>query len=181
MRLMVVSDTHGMVNQAMEIYRREEEKAHIDHIIHLGDLKSDARALQVRLGADVICVPGNCDGSISRDDEKVVETPWGKILLTHGHLESVDYDLQKLQWRAEEMGCKAAFFGHTHRPTYVFEHGMYFLNPGSLSRPRGVTEGSYAMVEVTEDGFVASILYYSPKPKVTSGVLYDMLNNSDRF
>jgi hypothetical protein len=37
------------------------------------------------------------------------------------------------------------------------------------------------MVEVTEDSFAASILYNMPKPKVTSGVLYDMLNNSDRF
>lgn len=181
MRLLVVSDTHGLVNQAMEIYRREEEKAHIDKIIHLGDLKSDAKALKVRLGADVVSVPGNCDGSISRGDQEVLETPWGKILLTHGHLEDVDYGLDKLRWRADEMGCKAAFFGHTHRPTYIYEHGMYFLNPGSLSRPRGGSEGSYAMVEVTEEGFSASVLYSMPKPKVTSGVLYDMLNNSDRF
>ena len=180
MRLLVISDTHGMVNQAMEIYRREEEKAHIDNIVHLGDLKSDARALQVRLGADVVRVPGNCDGSMSRSDEAVLETPWGNILLTHGHLESVDYGLEKLQWRAEEMGCKAAFFGHTHRPQYVFEYGMYFLNPGSLSRPRGGTEGSYAMVELSEDSFSATILFHTPKPKVGGGVLYDLLNNSDR-
>jgi len=180
MRLLVVSDTHGMVNQAMEIYRREEEKAHIDMIVHLGDLKSDARALQVRLGAEVVCVPGNCDGSISRSDERVLETPWGNILLTHGHLEGVDYGLEKLKWRAEEMNCKAVFFGHTHHPKYVYEYGMYFLNPGSLSRPRGNSEGSYAMVEAAEGSFAASILFHTPKPKTGGGVLYDLLNNSDR-
>lgn len=180
MRLLVISDTHGLVNQAMDIYRREEEKSHIDAIVHLGDLKSDAKALRVRLGAEVIGVPGNCDGSGSREDEQVLETPFGKILLTHGHLETVDYGLEKLQWRAEEMECKAAFFGHTHRPYYACEYGMYFLNPGSLSRPRGDSEGSYAMVELAEGSFSAAILYAAPKPKVSGGVLYDLLNNSDR-
>ena len=180
MRLLVLSDTHGLVQQAMEVYRIEEEKAHIDAIVHLGDLKSDAKALSTRLGVPVSNVPGNCDGSASREDEAVLKTPWGNILLAHGHLEDVDYGLEKLSWRAGEMECKAAFFGHTHRPLYRWEHGMYFLNPGSLTRPRGGNEGSYAAAEATPDGFSATVLFYTPRPKVTSGVLYHLLNNSDR-
>lgn len=180
MRLLVFSDTHGMVNQAMEVYRREEEKAHIDMIVHLGDLKSDAKALQVRLGAEVEYVPGNCDGSISRSDERVLMTPWGGLLLTHGHLEGVNYGLEKLKWRAEEMGCKAALFGHTHRSVYLYESGMYFLNPGSLSLPRGNSGSSYAVVEASKDSFRASILFHRTKPKTGGGVLYNLLNNSDR-
>lgn len=181
MRLLIFSDTHGLVQQAMEVYRREEERAHIDQIVHLGDMVSDARALRVRLGVDVVNVPGNCDGSMARADEKVLETEWGNILLTHGHLEDVNYDLSKLAWRAEEEGCKAVFFGHTHRPHYTFDQGIYLLNPGSLTRPRGNNpEGSYAVAEIGEQGFSATILFYTQKPQVSGGVLYNLLNNSDR-
>ncbi|WP_206459911.1 YfcE family phosphodiesterase [Anaerovorax sp. IOR16] len=181
MRILVVSDTHGYVQSAMEIYRMQHELQPIDCIVHLGDLVSDANALRIRLNAKVISVKGNMDGSHSEADYKILETEYGKLLLCHGHMQNVKVTTQNLLYRAEELGCKAALFGHTHIPSFVDANGIYLLNPGSLSLPKGGNPGSYAMVEIAEGEFKASILFEPPKkPKVTGGYLRDILNNSDR-
>lgn len=60
----------------------------------------------------------------------------GDFFVTHGHMENVGHDLQKLCYKAEEAGCIGAIFGHTHRSAYVFAEDMYLMNPGSLQRPR---------------------------------------------
>lgn len=182
MRILVLSDTHGLVQPAMEVYKRLQEENPVDQIIHLGDLVSDAKALEVRLSAEVIWVKGNMDGAASDSDYRIMDTQFGKLLLTHGHMENVKYNTQSLLYKAEELGCRAALFGHTHAPCFLEANGIYLLNPGSLTRPRGGGQGSYAVVTVKEEEFLASILYYHPgPPPVRSGVLKDMLNNSDRF
>lgn len=182
MRILVLSDTHGVVQPAMEIYKRLQGEDAVDCIVHLGDLVSDAKALEVRLGAKVISVKGNMDGGYTDSDYEVLETDFGRILLVHGHMENVKFSVQNLLYKAEELGCKAALFGHTHAPCFQEVGGMYLLNPGSLTRPRNGGEGSYAVLTVNKDEFNASILYYQPgPPKVQGGVLKDLLNNSDRF
>lgn len=182
MRVLVLSDTHGLVQPAIDVYKRLQEEAPVDRIVHLGDLYSDAKALRARLGAEVTAVKGNMDGSYSENDYEIMETEYGKLLLTHGHMENVKFSTQTLLYRAEELGCRAALFGHTHSPCFVDAGGIYLLNPGSLTRPRGGGDGSYAVLTVTETELRASILFYHPgPPKVKSGVLRDMLNNSDRF
>ncbi len=181
MRILVVSDTHGYVQQAIEIYRRQHEEKPIDCIVHLGDLISDARALRTRLGVEVIAVKGNMDGSHSEEDYEILTTEYGKLLLCHGHMQNVKYSTQNLLYRAEELGCKAALYGHTHMPSFIDANGIYLLNPGSLSLPKGGNPGSYAMLETSADEFRASILFELPKkPKVSGGYLRDLLNNSDR-
>lgn len=181
MRLLVVSDTHGRVQTAMNIYKMEQRKAPIDKIVHLGDLVTDAKALETRLGAEVIFVQGNCDGGEACEDYKVLDTEYGRLLLCHGHVENVKFSTLSLLYKAEEMGCCAAFFGHTHAPCFREVDGMYLLNPGSLTLPRGGGAGSYAIVETSEKSLRAWILYEPPaRPAVTKGVLRDILNNSDR-
>lgn len=179
MRLLVISDTHGRVQSAMNIYEIEHSKAPIDKIIHLGDLRTDANALQVRLGAEVISVKGNCDGD-NEGDYQVVETEYGKLLLCHGHIENVKLSTLNLLYKAEEMGCCCALFGHTHVPCFTEINGMKLFNPGSLTLPGGGGPGSYGIIETDVGQFHGHILFEPPaKPKVT-GVLRDILNNSDR-
>lgn len=182
MRILVISDTHGQVQQAMAVYKKLQEQEPVDCIVHLGDMVSDARALEVRLGASVISVKGNMDESYSENDCRVLETVYGNLLLTHGHMENVKFGTQNLLYRAEELGCKAVLFGHTHQPCFENASGIYLLNPGSLTRPRMGGEGSYAVVTLTQAEFCASILFYYPgQQSPQGGRLRDMLNNSDRF
>ena len=92
MRIFVVSDTHGDLKKAIELYDRAASNGPVDCIIHCGDFRSDGVRLGQVLGQAVYAVHGNCDGSWGEEFE-TVETPAGKILVIHGHNEGVNYSL----------------------------------------------------------------------------------------
>ena len=189
MKILAISDTHKKTDKAVRICRALHD---IDLVVHLGDHERDAAEIAKAVGTDVISVKGNCDGSCSYDDCKIIESPYGKLLLTHGHMQNVKQSLQNLIYLAQENDCKAALFGHTHRPCIEEVNGLYLINPGSLTLPADGGNGSYAVVYADKDEFSASIVYYDvieelisgeepKKPKVTSGFLRNILNYSDRL
>lgn len=159
MNILVFSDTHGQIGKAEEIYRKLNPSASFDLIIHCGDHQSDARQLKDRLLIDVISVPGNCDGCRKRNF-KVLETPAGRILITHGHTEDVKNDYTRLYYLALENNCIAACFGHSHIPVVTEIGGIKLINPGSLTQPRGGSMPSCAIIAATEKSLVSSIIKY---------------------
>lgn len=180
MKIYVISDTHRRINKAIEIYKT---LGHIDMVIHLGDLWNDAKKIREQLNIPVLGVKGNMDGAFSGEEYHILETDFGKIFLTHGHMESVKQGVEKLMQKAASLECKAAFFGHTHIPLFRQSEGLYLLNPGSLSLPAGGRKGSYAMVTLTESSLDAAILFEDVPQlqKKESGSIGRMLNDSDRF
>ena len=202
MKFLIISDTHGDIEKAAEIYRSLPET---DAVIHLGDLEEDARGLSRLLAADVISVKGNMDNGYKKEDAfKTIDTECGKLLLTHGHMQNVKSSLTSLMYLAEEQNCIAALFGHTHIPVCENVNGLYLINPGSLTYPAAAAMPSYALVTTAADGIAAEIRYYgegkenekyckddkdkkNPQkpagsvPKVQGGFLRNLLNNSDRF
>ena len=180
MRIYVISDTHGKIDKAIEIYHTLTE---IDLIVHLGDHWNDAKRMKEQLNVPLIGVKGNMDGSFTREGYHILETDFGKIFLSHGHMESVKQSYENIMYKAESLQCRAAFFGHTHIPLFHEAEGFYLLNPGSLSLPVGGRRSSYAVVTVTQDSFAASILYVDVQQsrKTESGTIKNMLNDSDRF
>ena len=184
MKILLISDTHGKLDKVYQVY---EKLNNIDMIIHCGDYKRDGETLEDTLGVPVVAVKGNCDGALKSDFE-IVDTPCGKILVTHGHMEGVNYDYNNILYAAEEEDCIAACFGHTHVPFYEDFNGIYLINPGSLSQPRDGSNGSYAILHCTEEDFYGSIVYYdticgagNKKKKQQGGYLRGLLNYSDRF
>ena len=124
----------------------------LDLMIHTGDHISDGELLEEETGIPVVRVRGNCDRG---------------------------YD--DLYYAAKEQGCIAAITGHTHVPQYE-EDDIYFLNPGSLTRPRDGSNGSYIVLTTTKSTFGASVLYYNDEPSdVKGGYIKNLLNYSDRF
>ena len=192
MKYLVISDTHGSIGKALEIYRAAGGADTFCGIIHLGDYARDAENIEEELGCEVIGVLGNCDGDYGSGDFKVLDTDAGRILLTHGHGQRVKMTYMNLVYRAQELDCAAALFGHTHIPTYEEESGIILLNPGSLTYPGDGSNGSYAILDIEGDELNASILYYEPNnaqkqagrentAKAKGGHLRDLLNYSDRF
>ncbi|MCQ4637286.1 metallophosphoesterase [Anaerovorax odorimutans] len=182
MKIFVISDTHGRTEKVTEVWAK---LTNVDLVVHLGDYIEDARRLEKELETEVVSVKGNMDGSYNSDDYRILETEYGKLLLTHGHMDNVKMSPLNLVYRAEELGCKAVLFGHTHRPAYEEAGGIYLVNPGSLSLPRDGSDGSYAIIHTSPEEFNCAIVYYSslsPKKKPPSGGrLRQMLNYSDRF
>ncbi|MGI6733795.1 MAG: YfcE family phosphodiesterase [Anaerovoracaceae bacterium] len=188
MKFFVISDTHGDVETAIQVYNT---LAGIDRILHLGDYARDGWLLESRLGVPVTALKGNMDGSYSNEDYQLMNTEFGKIYLSHGHMEAVKYGPENLLYKASSLGCKAALYGHTHIPVFEDLGGMYLLNPGSLTHPRGGRRGSYAIVTTSAESFQATILYWDPdaqsentggedKKNISSGFLRRILNDSDR-
>ncbi|MEL7657235.1 MAG: metallophosphoesterase [Bacillota bacterium] len=180
MKIFVLSDTHGRIEKAIEIYRSLQD---IDLIIHLGDFWNDAKKMKDQLNVSVLSVKGNMDGSFSKDGYHILETEFGKIYLAHGHMESVKQSLENIMYKAESLECKAVFFGHTHIPMFRQVEGMYLLNPGSLTLPVGGRKGSYAIASIAENSLDATILFEDAPQiqKTNSGLIKSLLNDSDRF
>lgn len=180
MKYLVLSDTHGRVETAVQIWEKHNREAALDGILHLGDLADDASRISLRLGVPVTGVKGNMDGLGAQPDHRIWDSPYGPILLTHGHLQNVKNGLSKLLYRTLELECRAALFGHTHIPCMEYAQGVHLVNPGSLSRPAAKGRPSYALLTLEETLFRAEILFWEPAPPIRGGKLYDLLNQSDR-
>ena len=160
MRILVISDTHGKIDRVIEVYKRLAAEAPVDMIAHCGDFYADAKEIRARLGVPMLAVKGNCDGCFDSESYGILETEFGSIFVTHGHMEDVDFNMQKLFYRAQEMGCVGAFFGHTHRSVFVETGGVYLLNPGSLSKPRDGSGGTFGLVMTSENELWGKIYRY---------------------
>ncbi|MDD2218352.1 MAG: metallophosphoesterase [Eubacteriales bacterium] len=185
MKILAISDTHGKIDKALKVCDLVPDA---DLLVHLGDYKSDGDEIGKAASIDTVAVKGNCDGSRSDEDYKIIKTPGGNILLTHGHMQNVKFSLQNLLYFTREHNCKATIFGHTHVPTIEEVNGTYLINPGSMTLPANNGPGSYAIINSTEAGISAGIVFCNTvtdsgggKPKVTGGYLRNILNNSDRF
>ncbi len=127
----VISDSHGnraAIDKLFPVF------AESDYIIHLGDTSSDGQYIKKAFGEKVYVINGNCDFMRVGDDELVIPVEDAKIFACHGDMYGVKRGYDRLAYRAEELGCKVALFGHTHCPTEISVGETQLFNPGTLSR-----------------------------------------------
>ncbi|MFN4215629.1 MULTISPECIES: metallophosphoesterase family protein [unclassified Exiguobacterium] len=155
MRFLIVSDSHGLTEELLSIFNRHEQE--IDDAFHCGDSQLalvDEHLLPYRT------VRGNCDFGGDLPLERVETTPVGTILIVHGHHHDVKYDLNRLRYRAEEVGASVVLFGHSHVAGALIEDGVVYINPGSIRMPRGRSDKTYALLDL-ENGEAAVRFYRS--------------------
>ena len=164
MRICVISDTHGSKTAVEAVV---SAAGGVDGYFHLGDYAGDAKLIAQTTGKPVYAVLGNCDYGFSREAEEcvfpeaqkritsecVVNIGGARVFLCHGHLYDADLGAYTIGYRAEELNCSAALYGHTHRGELSAFGRVLKLNPGSPSRPRGGSKPSFAILTV-EDGSV---------------------------
>ncbi|WP_077369670.1 metallophosphoesterase family protein [Anaerosalibacter sp. Marseille-P3206] len=149
MRIFVVSDTHGRINEFVR-YAKKLEKP--DLIIHLGDNVEDAYQIEKEMKVDTVVIRGNCD-FVSNDieSEKLLKIKDKNIFITHGNKYNVKYDLTRLLYKAEEVEADMVLFGHTHIPFIESEkYGIIVMNPGSPTLPRGSSDYSFGIIDIGE-------------------------------
>lgn len=127
-----------------------------DVILHLGDNSSDVEIIKKETGKDVIFVKGNCDIDRSAKVEQIIELENKKIFMTHGHEYGVKSGLLNLHYRGMEVGADIVLYGHTHIASIEKHDGIWFVNPGSVSLPRGLKH-TIAFIEI-KDGVINSWL-----------------------
>lgn len=151
-KILIVSDSHGMKNELGAL--KERHLHEVDLMIHCGDsqLMTDDRYME-----GFAAVRGNCDmdGRYPVDRMEVVDGK--RFYVTHGHKYSVKTSLMSLNYRAKEVKADIVCFGHTHILGAEMVNGVLFLNPGSISLPRGRHEKTYVILGVHDEKIKLSV------------------------
>ena len=124
-----------------------ESLAGVDAIIHAGDIGPYKLVLDMEAIAPTTAVLGNTDGDMPINESAVVTLDGKKFFVQH----IVDpHRLQaSLRERLKRIEPDVVVFGHTHMPFCETLGGVLFLNPGSVTQPRGDYRPS--MVRLTID------------------------------
>jgi phosphodiesterase family protein len=152
--IIVMSDSHGDSLIVEEI--RDRYFGKVDAIFHNGDseLRPDSP-----LWEGIRVVKGNMDFYAAYPERLITELGQTKIIQTHGHLFDINSSFQKLDLWAQEEEADICLYGHLHVPNAWMAGKTLFLNPGSVSQPRGkIRECLYARVEIDETYFKVDFL-----------------------
>ncbi len=163
-RLLILSDSHGHYPVMESIVRNYGAKC--DALVFCGDGVCDIARLLYSAKADkklMACLPpviaavrGNCDpgtypldtGSLYFSEMLEFKVNEQNILVSHGHLQNVDYGVETLGLEMQVSECKTAFYGHTHVAKEDNIKGYKMVNPGSCARPRGGQPAGFAITTV---------------------------------
>ena len=125
-KIVIMSDNHGDMNVLTDIKVLEDDA---DYYIHCGD--SESYSLQDLDG--FVAVKGNNDWSLD-------------LRQFFGYF---DREKKMIQFLKKYNG-DVLISGHTHMPLAKEENGLWLINPGSTSWPRGGSKRSYAVVTIDD-------------------------------
>ncbi|MDQ0222249.1 metallophosphoesterase [Streptococcus moroccensis] len=147
-RLIIMSDSHGDRTIVEEIKKRYQGQ--VDAIFHNGDSELEAND---DLWNGIYVVKGNCDWA-AFPERTTLDIAGLRIAQTHGHLYGINYGWTRLDYLAEEVGADICLYGHLHVPAADMREGVLFINPGSISQPRGmIQERLYAQLDIYPDHY----------------------------
>ncbi len=152
MQLLIMSDTHGdksIISKVISYY------PDADVCIHCGDSEL---AYGDETLTDFYYVHGNCDRNSQFAEEQIIKAENRIIYVTHGHLYNVKSTLMPLSYRAQEVNADIVCFGHSHLLGAEMIGSTLFLNPGSLSAPRGRKDKSFMVVEINGENVIVNCL-----------------------
>lgn len=129
MKILVASDAHGNVDLMLDLVK---EYPKMDLYLDAGDSQSDRYTLNMYYS-----VQGNCD-YFPFDEKLRIPTEVGYIFMRH----------TPYIYSNEEDGVKIFIHGHTHR--YKIEKKKNYIEfcPGSLSRSRDDSNGSFGIITI---------------------------------
>lgn len=156
MKIVVMSDSHGLVAPIAYIKARYPDA---EYLIHCGDI-----CLNKNMMHGIVAVCGNCDDPDMYPNGKIMEVCGHRILIIHGHVlfDSDHPDIQKVVDCAKRNQCDIAFFGHSHLYCDEVIDGIHVCNPGSLFHNNDCSKPSYMYIELGKDTFSVTRQEYDP-------------------
>ena len=109
----------------------------------------------------IVGIRGNCDSEVDQmilkfpmmneSSQLFFESDSGKkmrIFMHHGHLAQYNSEnLAKILPASNDSVKTVILSGHTHIPVNEEKNGYHFLNPGSITFPKGGSKKSYATID----------------------------------
>lgn len=144
-RFGIISDTHGALHDDVPVIF-----AGVKAILHGGDVMGESILRQLGAIAPVHAIAGNCDiPGEALPARRVVELPFGRAGMAHGHLHSSSKAARHREllreFEADEV--RLIVTGHSHQPHLEFSNDVYILNPGAAARPRFNLQSSVCVIE----------------------------------
>jgi len=133
MKIGLISDTHGHLHpDVFEIFENA------DVIFHAGDIIDDGIITELEAIAPVHAVLGNCDMMFPGiPNLKVVELPFGNVVLTHSHLvPDRERNSEGLASHFKNQKPRLIVYGHTHIQKCEKVGECWVVNPGPAGKPR---------------------------------------------
>ena len=147
MKIGIISDTHRNIKSIDKAIPYLKE---CDLIIHAGDNFVDSKYIHKMTNVGMMAVRGNCDFE-NVEEELEFEVENKNIFVCHGDRYGVKYGLEQLQEKAKEVDADIVIFGHTHTPLIKEKDNIIYINPGSVSLPRGVDYRSFVIIDISDD------------------------------
>ncbi|MCL2637744.1 MAG: YfcE family phosphodiesterase [Oscillospiraceae bacterium] len=151
MKITVVADSHKNFEVLKSVADANTDS---DLFIHLGDGQYELiDVANLYPNMKFVFVKGNVDfGSIK--EERVLNFEGHKIFCAHGHTLDVHDGVEALLDKAIYHECQIALYAHTHIFNTDYINGVYVMNPGSISEPRGKNPPTYGIIETAEDATI---------------------------
>lgn len=143
----IISDTHGRISDdALDAL------SGVDHIIHAGDIGSQAVLLELEAIAPTTAVLGNNDlyddYGPGVKDHATMSIDGVRVFVSHYPKDA--------ECAADSGECDLAIHGHTHVPRDEMRGECRIVNPGGAFRPRGGSHRCLALVRI-EDGKIGPV------------------------
>ena len=150
MRILIVSDTHRMNRNYLELLERLHP---LDMVIHCGDVEGSEYTLKEAAPCPVMMIAGNNDFFCQLPRELNLNIGKYKVWVTHGHNYFVYSGTQTIKEAARSRGVDIVCFGHTHQPVLEQDNDLIMINPGSISYPRqSGYRPSYVIMDIDSEG-----------------------------
>lgn len=158
MKILILSDSHGYLNNFKKILNLYNNK--IKYVIHLGDYANDVAEIKPFFKQfEFLNISGNCDFETVLPSEKAFSLCNKNFFITHGNMYKVKSNLVTLSYVAEEKNANICLFGHTHVPTLTNINNILYMNPGSISIPRGGKFCTYGILEISENEEISAEIF----------------------
>ena len=152
MEILIISDSHGRVDNLREVAERCKT---VKEILFLGDGLRDIEAAWLD---SAICVRGNCDmfGADDYPAERILRFGEYTVMMMHGHTYSVKSGFDRAAVAAAERGADLLVFGHTHQKTDLYLPdgseigGVVLQKPLRVFNPGALKDGSFGVLTLRE-------------------------------
>ena len=147
MKVLVFSDSHGALNLANEMLRKEKE---CSLVFFLGDGIAEVEKMKERYpDKKFMLVRGNNDMYSQADTEAYKYIEGVTVMSCHGHKFNVRFSLRDLLSSAQSVRANLALYGHTHKSGMYNDPvtGIIAINPGALC------DGKYAVLTIAKGSF----------------------------
>lgn len=151
MDYLIISDAHGdrsILEKIVNAYRGK-----VRAMFYNGDSELDASD---ELFNDLLPVIGNMDYDEMFPADRDYQDSELTLYQTHGHLYHTEMDLNRLREAVSNKQVAVVTSGHTHVIGAEIIDGRLFVNPGSISLPKGpyaYLGGTYAILSVDPDAY----------------------------